>query len=87
MSLEHFLLVYDIQHAQLVDQLAFGNDVHEATAAYARMEEQYRDRDDSANFEIVLIGADSIETLRVTHSRYFADRDEVLVTERETVPF
>ena len=36
--------------------------------AYAATEEEYRDR---RAIEIVLIGSDSIETVRMTHANYF----------------
>jgi hypothetical protein len=71
MALEHFLIVYSLKDAKLVHLEAFEDDVDRATAAYSEMEREYRDRDDHQNFEIVLVGADSLDTLHVTHSRYF----------------
>jgi hypothetical protein len=35
---------------------------------YSAKEEEYRDRKD---IEIVLVGSDSIETVRMTHANYF----------------
>ena len=69
--LEHFLIVYSIKDAKLVHLEAFEHDVEAATTAYAEKEREYRDRDDNEDYEIVLVGADSLETVHVTHSRYF----------------
>jgi hypothetical protein len=68
MSLNHFLLLYDVRHQALLDALPFGEDGDAAAAAYAEKEQVYRDRDD---VEIVLLGADSLDTLRKTHPHYF----------------
>lgn len=42
-------------------------DVGEALAAYAKSESEH----DDPNMEIVLVGADSIETVMRTHAQYF----------------
>jgi len=70
-QLNHFLIIYNLRRGELVELTPFGGDVDRATEAYAEIEREWRDRDDSADFEIVLVGADSEETLHVTHSRYF----------------
>jgi vacuolar-type H+-ATPase subunit F/Vma7 len=67
MALQHFLLVYDLGAQRLIEQQEFG-DGDEASAAYAALERRYKDRDD---LEIVLVGADSIETIKRTHAHYF----------------
>lgn len=67
MALQHFLLVYDFGAQRLVSQKEFG-DGNEAATAYAALESKYRGRDD---LEIVLVGADSIETIKRTHAHYF----------------
>jgi predicted metal-dependent HD superfamily phosphohydrolase len=67
MALQHFLLVYDLGAQRLIKQQEFG-DGDEAAAAYAALERHYKDRDD---LEIVLVGADSIETIKRTHAHYF----------------
>lgn len=79
MAINHFLIVYDLRHARLIDFRPFGNDIDSATEAYAAAERAYRDHSDQKDFEIVLVGADSRETLEQTHSRYFKSR--------ATVPF
>ncbi len=79
MSINHFLIIYDLRHGKLVDFQPFGHDIDRATEAYAETEREYRDRSDHEDFEIVLVGADSRETIEQTHSRYFKSR--------QTVPF
>jgi hypothetical protein len=69
MALQHFLLVYDLRAQRLIEQHEFG-DGNEAAIAYADLERQYKGRDD---LEIVLVGADSIETIKRTHAHYFDD--------------
>lgn len=81
MAINHFLIVYNLRDEELLQFQPFGKDVEGATEAYARAESLYRERPDHEDFEIVLVGADSADTLKVTHSRYFK------TGEAETVPF
>jgi len=67
MALQHFLLVYDLNAQRLIDQRRF-DDGDEAARAYSQFEQKYQGRED---LEIVLVGADSIETIRQTHAHYF----------------
>jgi hypothetical protein len=67
MPLVHFLLVYDRSEQQLVFNRAY-SDPAEALHAYEAMEEKHRD---DRQMEIVLVGADSIETVMLTHGNYF----------------
>lgn len=67
MALVHFLLVYDRGLQKLVRQVPF-SDSGAAVSAYEDAEAKYRDRRD---MEIVLVGADSIETVMLTHGNYF----------------
>jgi hypothetical protein len=71
MALRHFLLVYDLKAQRLVSQRDF-EDGGEAAAAYADLEREYQGQ---PGYEVVLVGADSIETIRRTHAHYF-DRTE-----------
>jgi hypothetical protein len=66
-DIRHFLIVYDIPtaKAQVRD---FGTNYEAAMAAYSEIEGEMRDRDD---LDIVLVGADSLETVKRTHSSYF----------------
>lgn len=70
-TINHFLLVFDIGR-QTADVRAFGEDYEAALSAYGDAEEQYRS---NPQIEVVLLGADSIETLKKTHSSYFMGTD------------
>lgn len=67
MALRHFLLVYDLAAQRLIEQQEF-SDGNEASVAYAALERKFKERTD---LEIVLVGADSIETIKRTHAHYF----------------
>lgn len=66
-EIQHYLIVYDIPtgKAKVRD---FGTEYDAALEAYAEIEGEMRDRDD---LDIVLVGADSLETVKRTHSSYF----------------
>lgn len=67
MALVHFLLVYDRPAEKLIFEQPYSDPV-EALHEYEAMEEKHRhDR----HLEIVLVGADSIETVMLTHANYF----------------
>ena len=67
MPLIHFLLVYDHAKQELVHSAQYLN-AAEAAEAYGKLEQEHKgDR----NLEIVLVGADSIETIKMTHGNYF----------------
>ena len=71
-SLHHFLLVFDHERAELKDLQEFGTDVKAAMAEYARLERKHLDEKGHADsIEIVLIGSDSLDTVKVTHANYF----------------
>jgi len=63
----HVLLVYSLEDQHLVLERQYA-DAKEAMAAYVAVEREHL-RDD--NYEIVLIAADSEETIRHTHASYF----------------
>jgi hypothetical protein len=67
MPLVHFLLVYDRKQQKLLFRQPY-TDAALALRAYEEMEEQHRD---DPHMEIVLVGADSIETVMLTHGNYF----------------
>ena len=67
-QIKHFLLVFDHAAGRLVEERNFGSDSDGAVAAYAETETKYQDRKD---VEIVLVGSDSIETVKFTHANYF----------------
>lgn len=70
MPLIRFLLVYDLDQQALVGDPREYADPAEAAAAYAELEQEHRS---DKNLEIVLIGADSLETIKSTHGNYFED--------------
>ncbi|WP_127841326.1 hypothetical protein [Actinomyces wuliandei] len=67
--MQQFLLIYDRDRDELIYQESFGQDVDAATTAYRAAEIEYHDR---PQVNIVLVGADSLETVKVTHSPYFS---------------
>lgn len=70
----HFLLVYSYGEQRLIEKREFTNP-DEAAAAYRAAEESNRGRSDE--FEVVLVGADSLATVERTHGHYFlAPSDE-----------
>lgn len=76
-SLIHFLLVYSLDAGGLLRREEFRNPEAAATA-YEAAEAEFRSNDEAARFEVVLVGADSIETVMRTHGHYFADADEAM---------
>ena len=64
----YFLLVYhlDTREVHVED---FGADENAAADTYTAREHEYRDE---PTVEVVMVGADSIDTVRKTHSHYFA---------------
>jgi len=80
MSLHHFLLIYNHDEQRLVEARDLGNRGQEAAQTYADCEQRLRDK---TGIEIVLVGADSLDTIRQTHGHYFnesaADPFETLV--------
>lgn len=69
-KLHHFLLVYSYADSRLVTDPKSFDDEFEAAAAYTRAEAEYRDV--LENYEIVLVGSDSIDTVMRTHGHYFS---------------
>jgi hypothetical protein len=67
-KIQHFLLVFDHDKRHLIEEVDFGFDAEAAVVAYSAKEQEYEGRD---AVEIVLIGSDSLETVRVTHANYF----------------
>ncbi len=71
LPVHHYLLVYDLGLRRLVACEDF-TDSDEAAQAYARKEQENRG---NRGLEIVLVGADSLETIKVTHGHYFDEVD------------
>jgi hypothetical protein len=70
----YFILIYDIPSREL-EVHEFEHDYHAAAEAYTEFE---RERRDEPGMEVLLVGADSIETIKTTHSHYFAKRADDL---------
>ncbi|GAA1476392.1 hypothetical protein GCM10009623_08380 [Nocardioides aestuarii] len=67
-NIQHFLLVFDHEKGRLVDEKHFGSDSHAAVECYAKLEEVHRG---NRLMDIVLVGSDSIETVKLTHANYY----------------
>lgn len=65
----YFLLTYDRSKLRLVDIERY-QDGEKAVDLYGERERQYADQ---PHMEVVLLGADSEEAIRVTHPTYFRD--------------
>ncbi|GJF12941.1 hypothetical protein NGTWS0302_17820 [Mycolicibacterium cyprinidarum] len=74
----YFLLVYSFDEGRLVHQEE-QIDRNSAIAAYDAMERHYRACLD--RYEVVLIGADSIQTVMKTHGHYFRRSDDSMFSE------
>ncbi len=64
---QYFILVYRLPE-EAVEVVPFGDDVEAAGRRYRELEIEHRGQD---GVEVVLVGADSIETIHRTHSHYF----------------
>lgn len=71
-TIQYFLLVFDRSASRLVQEAALGADADHAAETYTLTELQFQD---DPFMEVVLIGSDSIETVRVTHANYFPRTD------------
>lgn len=67
-AIQHFLLVFDHKAGRLDDLQEFGTDSDAAVAAYASKEQELQGQE---LIEIVLIGSDSLDTVKLTHANYF----------------
>ncbi len=70
----YFILVYDIPQRSL-EIHDFEHDHAAATQAYAAFEREHRN---DRGVEVLLVGADSIDTIKTTHSHYFAEHADDL---------
>ncbi|MHB8394923.1 MAG: hypothetical protein ACYDC5_10560 [Candidatus Dormibacteria bacterium] len=68
-SIQHFLLVFDHDKGELIENMKFGGDADKAVAAYSQKE---KDCQKNSSLEIVLIGSDSWDTVKLTHANYFS---------------
>lgn len=77
-TINNFLLAFNHATNRLDVCETFGTDIESATAAYAQLESKYRN---NHSMDIVLVGSDSLDTVRVTHSNYFVNGTVDLVSE------
>lgn len=66
-EIKHFLVAFDPATGK-TDVKPFGTDYDAAQAAYAEAEQANADDE---RLDIVLLSADSLETIKQTHSSYF----------------
>lgn len=67
--IKHFLIVFDHAAGRLAEPvIEFGEDSDRAVAAYAAKEKALQGK---PLMEIVLIGSDSLSTVKLTHANYF----------------
>lgn len=69
----YFILIYDRAKRALAETIQYGTKSRHAVDDYSKLEHKY---EDDHNMEVVLIGSDSLETVRRTHANYFGS-DEV----------
>lgn len=70
-DIKHFLVIYDTASGE-VEVKRFGSDYDAAQEAYSKAE---RANSGSDRYDIVLLSADSLRTIKKTHSSYFGSRD------------
>ena len=70
-DIRHFLVVYDIRAASA--NVTEYEDYDQALARYDELEKKYLASDE---VDVVLLGADSLETIKRTHSSYFETTDQ-----------
>lgn len=67
-DIQHFLFIYDREKDKHISIEEYGDNIDGAVTAYRAAELLYADQ---PWVDIVLIGSDSLETIRTTHSTYF----------------
>ena len=63
-KVQHFLLVFDHEQGRLIDLKEFGCDGDLAVSEYSAKEQELKDRE-------LIIGSDSLATVKLTHANYF----------------
>jgi hypothetical protein len=67
-ELLQFLIVFDHQQGALHQEVAVFTDVADALRVYDAAERHFAQQE---HIEVVLIGSDSLDTVRRTHANYF----------------
>lgn len=70
---QYFLLLYRLPDRS-VEITEFQGNYEAAATAYTQREEELRGNDET---EVVLVGADSLDTIKKTHSHYFLGGGDV----------
>ena len=70
--IKHFLLIFDRAQWKLLDTIAFGSNGKAALERYGELESEHFE---NAAMDIVLVGSDSLETIKITHANYFYEGD------------
>lgn len=78
-STDHYFLLI-ARPDQDVEVHDYGGDPERAMAAYNEREAEFREQPD---VEVVLLGADSLETVRKTHSHYFVGSSREFLSQLE----
>ena len=71
--MQHFLVIYDRRAGEIVRHQRF----HTPTPALAARFEAEREFRDDPDIEVVVLGAESWDALKLTHSRYFKGVQEL----------
>lgn len=66
--IRQFLLIIDRERDEMIAQDDYGTDSARAVAAYGEAERKYKDRPE---VDVLLVGSDSLESVKVTHSTFF----------------
>lgn len=74
MPLFHFILIYNTDLRKLVSEVERFVDVEDATAKFVRLENGFEGK---PHLQVILVGADSIDTIRETHPHYFGNGNAV----------
>ena len=64
----HFLLIYDTEAGELMGEPRVFDHAAPAIEAYIAAEAAYQEK---PSFQVVLIGSDSLDTVKVTHGNFF----------------
>jgi len=67
-ELSQFLIVFNHERGELHQDVTVFADAAEALRAYVAAERHFADQE---HVEVVLIGSDSLDTVRRTHANYF----------------
>ncbi len=67
--MKQFVIVFDRPRGEILEMVTFGDAERDiALKELFEREDRYREQND---IEVVMLGSDSLETLKQTHGRYF----------------